>query len=188
MFGISFSREEVTKAWVESIFRCLDRISINIMEYVLRYWDTQHTPDKALEGEGEVAQSCPTLCDPVASLSMGFSRQEYWSGLPFPFPGDLPDPGIKPGSPALEADALTSEPPWKPILKKGNDKHCSNYHTTALISHTSKVMPQILQVRLQQFVNCELPDVHAGFGKGRGTTLPTYIGSSKKQESSRKKA
>ena len=46
-----------------------------------------------------------------ASLSMGFSRQEYWSGLPFPSPGDLPDPGIEPGSPALEADALTSEPP-----------------------------------------------------------------------------
>ena len=44
-------------------------------------------------------------------LSMGFPRQEYWSGLPFPPPGDLPDPGIKPSSPALQADALTSEPP-----------------------------------------------------------------------------
>ena len=49
-----------------------------------------------------------------AALSMGFSRQEYWSGLPFPSPGDLPDPGIEPGSPTLEADALTSEPPGKP--------------------------------------------------------------------------
>ena len=48
-----------------------------------------------------------------ASPSMGFSRQEYWSGLPFPSPGDLPDSGIEPGSPALEADALTSEPPGK---------------------------------------------------------------------------
>ena len=46
-----------------------------------------------------------------APLSMGFSKQEYWSGLPFPSPGDLPDPGIEPGSPALQADALTSEPP-----------------------------------------------------------------------------
>ena len=44
---------------------------------------------------------------------MGFSRQEYWSGVPFPSPGDLPDPGIEPGSPALEADALPSEPPEK---------------------------------------------------------------------------
>ena len=45
--------------------------------------------------------------------SMGFSRQEYWSGFPFPIPGDLPDPGIKPGSPVLQADALLSEPPGK---------------------------------------------------------------------------
>ena len=49
-----------------------------------------------------------------ASLSMGFSRQEYWSGLSFSFPGDLPDPGIEPRSPALQADTLTSEPPGKP--------------------------------------------------------------------------
>ena len=49
-----------------------------------------------------------------APPSMGFSRQESWSGLPVPSPGDLPDPGSEPGSPALEADALTSEPPGKP--------------------------------------------------------------------------
>ena len=49
-----------------------------------------------------------------APLSMGFSRQEYWSGLPFPSPGDLPNPGIEPRSPTLEADALTSESPGKP--------------------------------------------------------------------------
>ena len=49
-----------------------------------------------------------------APPSMGFSRQEYWSGLPFPSPGDLPNPGIKPRSPALQADTLTSEPPGKP--------------------------------------------------------------------------
>ena len=50
-----------------------------------------------------------------APLSMGFSRQEYWSGLPFPSPGDLPNPRIKAGSPALQADSLPSEPPGKPI-------------------------------------------------------------------------
>ena len=49
-----------------------------------------------------------------APLSMGFSRQEYWSGLPFPSPGDLPNPGIKPRFPALQADPLSSEPPGKP--------------------------------------------------------------------------
>ena len=75
------------------------------------------------ESESEVAQSYPTLCDPMDSslqqtpLSVGFSRQEYWSGLPFLSPGDLPDPGIEPRSPALQADALTSEPPG----------HLSNY-------------------------------------------------------------
>ena len=63
---------------------------------------------------------------------------------------------------------------WKmsvfiPISKKGNAKECSNYHTIALISHASKVMLKILQARLQQYVNRELPDVQAGFRKGRGT-------------------
>ena len=56
-----------------------------------------------------------------------------------------------------------------PTPKKGNAKECSNYHTLALISHPSKVMLKILQARLQQYVNCELPDVQAGFRKSRGT-------------------
>ena len=63
---------------------------------------------------------------------------------------------------------------WKrsvfiPIPKKGNVKQCSNYCTIALISHTSKVMLNILQARIQQYVNHELPDVYGGFRKGRGT-------------------
>ena len=63
---------------------------------------------------------------------------------------------------------------WKrsvfiPIPKEGNAKECSNYCTIALISHASKVMLKILQARLQKYVNCELPDVQAGFRKGRGT-------------------
>ena len=56
-----------------------------------------------------------------------------------------------------------------PIPKKGNAKECSNYHTIALISHASKVILKILQARLQQYMNRELPDVQAGFRKGRGT-------------------
>ena len=55
------------------------------------------------------------------------------------------------------------------VPKKDNAKKCSNYCTIALISHASKVMPKILQARLQQYVNLELPDVQAGFRKGRGT-------------------
>ena len=63
---------------------------------------------------------------------------------------------------------------WKrsvfiPIPKKGNAKECSNYHIIALISHTSKVLLKILQARLQQYMNHELPDVQAGFSKGRGS-------------------
>ena len=58
---------------------------------------------------------------PPGSLSMEFSRQEYWSGLPFLSPGDLPDPGIKPGSLALQADSLPSEPPG--TVKRMIDKY-----------------------------------------------------------------
>ena len=78
---------------------------------------------------------------------------------------------------------------WKrlvfiPIPKKGNAKECSNYRTVALISHTSKVMLKILQARLQQYVNCELPDIQAGFEKAEEPEikLPTSTESSKKQE------
>ena len=66
-------------------------------------------------------------------------------------------------------------------------KECSNYHTIALISHASKVMFKILQVGLQQYMNHEIPDVQAGFRKGRGTRDQiAFAGSSKKQECSRK--
>ena len=65
---------------------------------------------------------------------------------------------------------------WKrlvfvPIPKKGNAKESSNYRTIGLISHASKVMLKILQIRLQQYMNCELPDVNTGFRKGRGTRV-----------------
>ena len=74
------------------------------------------------------------------------------------------------------------------IPKKGNAKGCSNYRTIALISHTSKVMLKILQARPQQYVNHELPDIQAGFRKGRGTRdqIANIRWISKKQESSKK--
>ena len=65
-----------------------------------------------------VSQSCPTLAL-LVTPSMGFSRQESWSGLPFPSPGDLPHPGIQPRSPALQADSAPSEPPGKPLFDLG---------------------------------------------------------------------
>ena len=64
---------------------------------------------------------------------------------------------------------MTSKKGIYPFPKKGNAKECSNYHTISLISHASKLMLKILQARLQQYVNRELPDVPAGFRKGRGT-------------------
>ena len=82
---------------------------------------------------------------------------------------------------------------WKSSLfisfpKKGNAKECSNYCTIVLISHATKVMLKILQARLQQYVNCEIPDVQAGSREAEEPEikLPTSIGSSKKQESFRK--
>ena len=75
-----------------------------------------------------------------------------------------------------------------PIPKKGNAKECSSYHTIALISQASKVMLKILQARLQQYVNCELPDVQGGFRKGRGTRdqIANIRWKRKKQKNSRK--
>ena len=70
-----------------------------------------------------------------ASLSMGFSRQEYWSGLPFPSPGDLPDPGIEPRSPALQADTLPSELPGKPERPNNNIKNCNCIINEMLYAH-----------------------------------------------------
>jgi len=90
------------------------RLKVRGPEHVL-HTNVNHEKD----GMKVKVESCSTLCDPMdlslhqVSPSMGFSRQEYWSGLPFPSPGDLPDSGIKPRSPTLQADALLSEPPGK---------------------------------------------------------------------------
>ena len=67
------------------------------------------------------------------------------------------------------SSATGLEKPFILIPKKGNAKECSNYHTIALISHTSKVVLRILQARLQQYINCKLSYVQAGFRRGRGT-------------------
>ena len=78
----------------------------------------EQLPEKMLYVCVLLTQSCWTLCDPTdcsppGSLCMGLSRQEYWSGLPFSFPGDLLNPGIKPESASLQADSLPSEPAGK---------------------------------------------------------------------------
>ena len=83
-------------------------------------WETQSTHTAKCGGGGLVTKSCPTLATPwtVASqapLPIEFSRQEYWSGLSFPSPGDLPNPGIKPRPPALQEDSLPSESPGETL-------------------------------------------------------------------------
>ena len=140
---------------------------------------------------------------------MGFSRQENWSRLPFPFQWTIfcQNSSTWPvhcGWPYMawfsfiELDksvvhvirfglvfcdcGFSLSAPWCPLSVPTILLVGSNYHTVALISHASKAMLKILQARLQQYVNCELPDVQAGFRKSRGTRdqLPTSTGSSKK--------
>ena len=70
--------------------------------------------DKKDAAAAKPLQSCPTLCDPIDGIPLGSSvpgilQQEYWSGLPFPSPGDLPDPRVEPGSPTLQTDSLPLE-------------------------------------------------------------------------------
>ena len=79
-----------------------------------------------------VTQLCSTLCDPwpvahQAPLSMGFSREEYWSGLPFPSPGDLPKPGIEPMSPALAGGFFTTKQLEKPLYQHIDEQIMSKY-------------------------------------------------------------
>ena len=97
-----------------------------------------------------------------APLSLGFSRQEYWSGLPFPSPGELPDPGIEPRSPALQADALTSEPPGKPTLQQENRLNEKPRHRNEQrpFTATRKSESEVAQScpTLCNAMDCSLPD------------------------------
>ena len=140
-----------------------------------------------------VAQSCPTLFDTTNCSMPCLPVLHYLPEFP-QIHVHWVDNAIQPSQPLLPASPPTLNPTytvsflksdtrniylhipqdWKrsvfiPISKKGNAKECSSYHTTALISHTSEVILKILQARIQEYVNRELPDVQAGFIKGRGT-------------------
>ena len=86
----------------------------------------------------KVAQSCPTLRDPVDCTAHGFFRPEYWSGEPFPSSGDLPNPGIEPRSPALQKDSLPAEPPGKP--KNTGVGSCSLLQRIFLTQESNRVL------------------------------------------------
>ena len=108
--------------------------------------------------------------------SIGTNQANGGDGIPVELFQILKDDAVKVLHSICQQIWKTQQWPqdWKrsvfiPILKKGNAKECSNYHTITLILHASKVMLKILQARLQQYANRELPDVQAGFRKGRGT-------------------
>ena len=127
--------------------------------------------------------------------SITMNKASGGDGIPVDLFQILKDDAVKVRQPIFQQSWKTQQWPqdWKrsvflPIPKKGNAKECSNYHTILLISHATKVMLKILQSRLQQYVNHELPDVQAGLEKAKEPEieLPTSAGSSKKQESPRK--
>ena len=122
------------------------------------------------------------------------NKASVGDGIPVELFQILKDDAVKVLHPICQQIWKTQQWPqdWKrsvfiPIPKKGNAKECSNYRTIALIAHASKVMLKILQDRIQEYVNSELLDVQAGFRKDGGTRDQiASVGSSKKQESSRK--
>ena len=97
-----------------------------------------------------ITQSCVTVsdpmdCSPPGSSVLEFSRQEYWNGLPFPSPGDLPNPEIEPGSPALQADSLLTEPPGKPKTC------CTRWHNLLRVKvHFSKASSQVEEMHFSK--------------------------------------
>ena len=123
-------------------------ITPDIMEYEVKWALGSITTNKASGGDGIAVELFQILKDDAVKVLYSI-YQQIWKTQQW-----LQD--------------------WKrsvffPVPKKGNAKECSNYRTIALISHASKVMLKILQARLQQYMNNELPDVQAGFRKGRGT-------------------
>ena len=160
--GMYLTEAEDIKKWQEytdehykSDFNDLDNhdsvithLEPDILECEVKWALGSITMNKASERDGIPAVLFQTLKDDAVKVLHSI-YQQIWKTQPWP------------------QDRKRSV--FIPIPKKGNAKECSSYHTVALISHASKVMLKILQARLQQYVNHELPDVQAGFRKGRGT-------------------
>ena len=145
-------------------------------EYTLeRYKKDLHDPDNH---EGVITHLEPDILEYEVKWALGsitMNKASGGDGIPVELFQILKDDAVKVLHPACQQIWKTQQWPqdWQrsvfiPIPKKGNAKECSNYHTIVLISHASKVMLKILQARLQQYMNQELPDVQAGFREGRG--------------------
>ena len=100
-------------------------------------------------------------CDGNSRWALSYPKRWCWESAALIMPANLENSAVATG---LEKVSF-----FIPVPKKGNAKECSDYHTTALISHASKIMLKILQARLQRYMNWEIPDDHAGFRKGKGT-------------------
>ena len=129
------------------MYEVFTHLEPDIQEYEIKWALGSITMDKASGGDGIPVELFQILKDDTLKV-LHSTCQQIWKTQQWP-------------------------QDWKssvfiPIPKKDNAKVCLNYHTIALISHASKVMLKILQARLQQYMNCELPDVQAGFRKGRG--------------------
>ena len=154
-----------------------------------------HDPDNH---DGVITHLEPDILECEVKWALGSittNKATGGDGIPVKLYQILKDDAVKVLSSICQQIWKTQQWPqdWKrsvfiPIPKKGNAKECSDYHTIAPISHAGKVMLKILQARLQQYVNRELPDVQAGFRKGRGTRdqIANIHWIMKKQESSRK--
>ena len=103
-----------------------------------------------------------------APLSMGYSRQEYWNGFPFPSPGDLPNPGIEPRSATLQADALPSEPPGIPKKYLNNKNHICNWSLYCIVK--SSTLFFVLGILLQVPKIIDIPKI---YGKHRLNSEPS---------------
>ena len=135
-----------------------------------------HNPDNHV---GVITHLEPDILECEVKWALGsitMNKASGCDGIPVELFQILKDDAVKVLHSICQQIWKTQQWPWDwkrsvfvPIPKKGNVKECSNYHTIALISHTSKVMLKILQARLQQYMNRELPDVQVGFRKGRGT-------------------
>ena len=144
--------------------------------YIKVYKKDLHDPDNH---DGMITQIDADILECKVKWALGsftMNKGSRGDGIPVELFQILKDDAVKVLHSICQQIRKSQQLPqdWKmsvfiPISKKGNDKECSNYCTIALISHTSKLMLEILQARLQQYVNYESPDVQAGFRKGRGT-------------------
>ena len=145
-------------------------------EYTELYKKDLHDPDNH---DGVITHLEPDILEYEVKWALGsitMNKASGGDGIPFELFQVLKDDAVKVLHSRCQQIGKTQQclQDWKrsvfiPIPKKGNAKECSNYCTIALISHASKVMLILLQARFQKYVNCELPDVQAGFRKGRGT-------------------